>query len=330
MLHINNFRGFAILLIILTHTIEMFAQKSPEMREFDYIIGNGTYYFIFISGFIFFRSTENFQFTNYMAGKMKYVLLPYTLFSVPALLLWYAGINDYMLIASAPWFETLPLIGQAAALYLTGTQLGPYWFIPTIMIIYAVSPAALALKDRSVLTVLGCFLLFFVFAVLIARGNPVRSAIYFIPAFLLGFAVSKMEKAPSFTISRRAIWATIAATAALAAATPFAISFEGTTAALFNQIYCAVTTLALYVVFKKKMSQHNVTLDLFARLSFYIYFAHGFFLLGFRKLCENVETVGYQLVTIIATFAATLVLCILSYALLKWGLGKKSRPLIGA
>ena len=75
---INWFRGLAIIFVVLIHI---------ERRSLDYffdsdiigsIVGNGTFFFIFISGYLFWHLVEKFEYYRYIHTKIKNVLIPYS------------------------------------------------------------------------------------------------------------------------------------------------------------------------------------------------------------------------------------------------------------
>jgi peptidoglycan/LPS O-acetylase OafA/YrhL len=79
----DYFRGLAILFIVAGHSCVYWAMESLYEKVFANLITGGTTFFVFISGFFFHHVFyPKFQYQLFMAKKVKYVLLPYTLLSL--------------------------------------------------------------------------------------------------------------------------------------------------------------------------------------------------------------------------------------------------------
>ena len=75
--YINIFRGLAILLIIMGHTMQFGNSNSViNLLNCEMICG-GTALFIFISGFLFQHLSGKYEFKNYMLKKWTNVIMPY-------------------------------------------------------------------------------------------------------------------------------------------------------------------------------------------------------------------------------------------------------------
>ena len=85
--YINVFRGLAILLIIMGHTMQFGDSKSViNMLNCEMICG-GTALFIFISGFLFQHLSAKYEFKNYMSKKWTNVIMPYLVVAIPGIVL---------------------------------------------------------------------------------------------------------------------------------------------------------------------------------------------------------------------------------------------------
>ena len=85
--YINVFRGLAILLIIMGHTMQFGEANSWAHIINCEIICGGTALFIFISGFLFQHLSAKFEYRNYLSKKWTNVVAPYLITSIPGIIL---------------------------------------------------------------------------------------------------------------------------------------------------------------------------------------------------------------------------------------------------
>ena len=84
--YINVFRGLAILLIIMGHTMQ-FGDNSTLINNINCeMICGGTALFIFISGFLFQHLSSKFEYKNYLSKKWTNVIMPYLIVSIPGMM----------------------------------------------------------------------------------------------------------------------------------------------------------------------------------------------------------------------------------------------------
>ncbi|MBZ0165907.1 MAG: acyltransferase [Candidatus Omnitrophica bacterium] len=197
---LNYFRGLAILFIIAGHCFQLSGWHVDAFYEkmIVNLIKGGTAFFVFISGFLFHHIfAPHFRYRRFMKKKLSNVLQPYVV--VSALPLMY-----YVLIRQGgPHADLIYSGGQGLwAQYLqpvlkylwTGRLFDAYWYVPFIMVVFALSPVVLAylrLPLRARLSLLGGTL---VIALLIHRPlhniSVAQSVIYFLPVYLLGINIS--------------------------------------------------------------------------------------------------------------------------------------------
>ena len=84
--YINIFRGLAILLIIMGHTMQFGEADSLAHIINCEIVCGGTALFIFISGFLFQHLSAKFEYKNYLSKKWTNVILPYLFCAIPGLI----------------------------------------------------------------------------------------------------------------------------------------------------------------------------------------------------------------------------------------------------
>jgi len=88
--YVHNFRGLAILFIVVAHTMQVLTwQDNPELQVFlNVVLQNGSVYFVFIAGFLFQYLSRKYAYKTYLINKLQNVLLPYFLISIPAISYW--------------------------------------------------------------------------------------------------------------------------------------------------------------------------------------------------------------------------------------------------
>ena len=191
LVYFDHFRAVAILLIILGHSYHAWERTHLVEIAASNIITGGTALFVFISGF-FYREVFYGRLTTaqFMVKKALFVLLPYLIMSV-------IGLFAFLVVRGAlpsPVDFGFPSVAEtlsrAALNLLTGHTITAYWYVPFIMLIFALSPAfdrfiRARPETRFALTALA-----FLIAAYAHRPtenlNPLHSSLYFLPFYLLG------------------------------------------------------------------------------------------------------------------------------------------------
>ncbi len=160
-----------------------------------YGLDSSTVLFVFISGFLFQHLNANrFQFNDYIVKKIKYVIVPYVLVSIPAMAdkLFFETDAAWM----TPFYKSLALPLQALYLLVTGKHSGPFYFIPMIAIVYLMAPLLYKLQKTNsffwvglIISILGLFTYAYGY-----YGNILESLLYFLPVYIFGMWVSKNKK----------------------------------------------------------------------------------------------------------------------------------------
>ncbi len=204
--HINYFRGLAIIFIVTCHCYDVgFSNFSQNTTIFARVIRNllsgGTTFFVFISGYLFHHIYyKNFRLITFLIKKLKYVFIPFLLISSADifyyLLRYIIGIisssnKSEMYLAK---LKSYPYINNY--LYGHGEMSIALWYIPFIVMLFALSPIYLRfikIKCKSQLLII--FILLFV-STLIRRSfkneliGIFQNVIYFTPVYLLGIYIS--------------------------------------------------------------------------------------------------------------------------------------------
>ncbi len=190
---INYFRGLAIVLIVLGHcyglsrwNISNNLQANNIEKVFYSLTLNGSVYFVFISGFLYYHVFyQKFNYKKFVLKKTQFVFLPYLLFSlIPVLYTVFIGDGGQYLpdeLRNQPFLATIWYI-------VTGRISYAYWYIPMAMLLFAISPIINWIIQSGKVLELTWFLLSI--SLIIHRPidniNPVHSLIYFLPIYLLG------------------------------------------------------------------------------------------------------------------------------------------------
>ncbi|MGB7249337.1 MAG: acyltransferase family protein, partial [Phormidesmis sp.] len=199
---INHFRAIAIIIIVAGHCFylaDISFNTLPE-RSFGNLIAGGTVLFVFISGFLFHHIFyKRYQFKKFMAGKLKKVLLPYTLLSIVPITLRVLEKDAHYDLFDPQGADFINLyVVPALKYYLTGRFLPAFWYIPFVMIIFLMSPLHMAFiqlkfKRQALITAL-----LFVVALFLHRPeNDIlifQAVVYFSPVYLLGIMCSEKKE----------------------------------------------------------------------------------------------------------------------------------------
>ena len=181
---IELMRGFAILLIVASHVIDMFIWNEDALltRALRIAISNGSVLFVFIAGFLFSHLRDRFQYRRYLMRKCQVVFLPYVLVSIPAIVIFTQFLQRELV---PPSFYDQPLWIQVTDFYLSGLHLSPFWFIPMLGIFYVISFMLIRLHEhQSVLAVV--LLISVLVSLTVTRGNILENFAYYFSIYLFG------------------------------------------------------------------------------------------------------------------------------------------------
>jgi surface polysaccharide O-acyltransferase-like enzyme len=189
--YIHYFRGAAILFIAGLHAcISLNWGGAILQRKFALVLfNNGTVLFVFISGFLFYHLSKNkFSYLDYLRKKFLYVIIPYLVVSIPALIdkFYFDKMGDHWWMDHG--FGQKSAFAKILLLMITGRHMGVLWFIPMISILYLLAPLILRLSKSK--------LFFYIAPLIIFAGlftfrfgyyaNIGLSLLYFFPVYLFG------------------------------------------------------------------------------------------------------------------------------------------------
>jgi probable poly-beta-1,6-N-acetyl-D-glucosamine export protein len=344
--YIHNLRGLAILFIVGVHVRGYRWDWQPGDKAYDFFVAlfdNGTVLFVFIAGFLFQHlNADDFRFSKYLNQKLKAVILPYLVISIPILLLRLTSGGEALPLPDN--FESNPLYYKILFYMATGLHMVPFWFMPMIFLVYLSAPVLHAADNRT-------FYRYF-FPVIILLGmftfrpannaNPLLSYLHFIPIYITGMWASA-KKRRIIELSNQILIPMISAYLIITALELTGIisldkrmNFEKALSAgmIYFNIYVFKAVLLCFILmmlFHKLGNKRIPWIDLLGTYSFGIYFIHYYFISAFRALMTKAEIpLLYDVPIFLGVYLLVLACSMLGVYLAKRITGKYSRYLIGS
>jgi peptidoglycan/LPS O-acetylase OafA/YrhL len=330
--YIHVFRCFAIAMVVLSHLILSLQWKQPEALHLARMLfSNGTVYFIFIAGYLFQYLLPKYQYGSYLAKKIRYVLLPYFLISMPIIVAKLAGwVRDYP--AFSEHFGNLSPILKILVYYLTGMHLGPLWFIPMIFLFYLAAPLfILATNWRRSYLLLP---LMVVINLGIPRPwvhDPIISSLHFAPIYIIGILACRYRE-KIYHYSRKG-WPLLAGAIALLCYG----EYYNPPLMAFNSVTKVIASfLIIYLLQRWEETSAKpipAWINLGADLSFGIFFVHQYAIGIFSRFLAAVpwgdRFKEANWLSVPGNFIVVIGFCAIVLLCLKTLLGKRSRYVIG-
>lgn len=341
--YIHLFRGFAILVIVGIHCRISFRWPEDSVFKdlFITLLDNGTVLFVFIAGFLFQYLKRKYEYFPYLKRKAKYVILPYIIASIPAII-----IDLYSAVPPVWMPESIidqPKIVQAFYMLATGKHLGPFWFIPMIVIFYVISPLLLKLDRPAFYKYIFPFL--FIAGLFTYRfgffSNTLDSFVHYLPVYIFGMGAARYRKEiinlkTSWAVLLGMIYCTIAVLEIVdIISIPKLSSFEVARTApyfAFNfsklkvSLLCIILLRGFYV-----LNRDSTVLKILGDYSFGIYFVHLYVITAFEMAMKQVLP-EFRLgpLTFLIYTALVTALSIVIVVVVKRLFPKHSRLLIGS
>lgn len=283
---LENFRGIAIVFVMLSH-ISSFRLLGQYSDYFFYFLVDATAWFVFISGYLFYYlEIEKFQYSKYLSRKLKFVILPYLILSIPAIA---AGLY----LSRNILLDLTPINYAIWSILTGGTVIAPMWFIPMITVFFLLTPLFSRIAKSPLLvalTVIGLVFSIFSFRP-VHNSNAIFSFLHFAGFYLLGISAAKF--APQLDAipdawKNRIIMLSLLAFVLIGACYPGVetepISFLGTIGGLNYPILGKLMLLvAIFFAFERFFNFKNKSLSFMAKISFGLFFIHGFATLIFAR-----------------------------------------------
>lgn len=338
--NVHLFRGVAILAVVATHVLfelDWRPERRTEFRICVSLMQNGTVLFVFIAGLLFRHLANRFRYATYLRTKLKYVILPYVLVSLPFVALQY--VQGFGLFAP----ERHPNVWTVATSFLTGDQMRiPLWFVPMIAVFYVLAPAFLWLdRQRYGYWLLPALFLLASFLHRPAHQTHLRQTVpYFLPVYLLGMYAGK-NLLPVMRGVRRWRWGLLGIAVALTVfevltrERPGAIESRSpfsTERGVFDvNIYIKVI-LSLFVLeaLQRCPKQLRRPLDYLAKVSFGVFFLHYYFVHWGKYYRDTTATqIEGSVLSVLGVTALVTALTVLAVAGVKRLFGQRSRYVVG-
>lgn len=329
------FRGVAILAIVAGHVYV--GELSADLPTITNLIAGSTALFVFISGYLFqYLITENFSYFDYLNTKFKFVITPYIVCSLPAVI--------YIAVRGS--FH--PLLGDVDAVtgsiynLFTGRHVTAYWYIPFAVLLFLCAPAAVyfsRLKNSRQLIIL---VLLSIISVLSHRPigglNPFHALVFYMPIYLFGIYCAVNPKQIHNLKKYNLMFLLSAVLLAyyqgevlghLGSYHKALFQYSGIDLIYIQKVFFLLFIMtSLHHLDKKRI----IFLGFFVKVSFPIYFIHGYVIVLLDKLLLNEMLLAHGFNNINATlvkFALVIVISSILAISVKIGLGNRSRYVIG-
>lgn len=327
--YIHSFRALAILFIVSGHSIDFFQWSSTDHgleRILRIVMSNGSVLFVFIAGYLFQHLSGKFQPHKYYQTKLKNVILPYFLVSIPAIIVFV-----FILPRETMWlgFYENPQWLQVVYFYLTGMHLAPLWFVPMISLFYLIAPILITSDKSKVFywvlpatIVLSCF---------VSRGLPLQSFIHFLSVYLLGMFCSHYKTIVNTILKQTKTLMLLACLVFVFILIEFYLFQETMTFVNYLQkISLSLFFLGLFIRLGDKVDSKLVRM--IANTSFGVFFIHSYILTAGKLTSQSFtgsKVTGNILLYPVVTISV-LLLCVFIIVLIQKLFGNKSRYLVGS
>lgn len=328
---LENFRGVAIIFVMFSHIMSI-RNLGTFGNVFNYLVGDATAWFIFISGYLFYYLEVNkFKYSDYLGKKIKFVVLPYLILSIPIILFWIYSSQHVMYGLTALQYFFWSLVAG-------GIVVGPMWFIPMIFIFFLLTPIFNVLSKKKIIYIF--VVVSMVFSLFSSRSiynaNPIFSFLHFLGFYLLGIVAAKnaaileaLKTSTKIMLIAIAIFVFIVFGWLCPDIDAMPSSFL---AGLGVMNYILVGKLALlgaiFLFFERFFERPNKFLGYFAKISFGLFFIHGFMSVIFQILSRDIHYAS-PLLRLTCEIGLVVFVSVAVVFVLKKLLGKWSRYVIG-
>lgn len=334
--YIQQLRALSIALVVAWHTTAVFSwvQNSKALKLLGILLVDSSTVLIFVAGYIFQHLLAKYNVKKYYISKLKYIISPYILISLPTIL-YYVFIQHREAAKVWPGFYDQPISMQILSFYATGSHLSPMYFIPVISIFYIISPL-LVLADK-IKWFYWLMPVFFIFSYKVWRGLPLNTFIHFFAIYIFGMFCSRHKLQLTALLKNTYILLLLAIACLILSLLAFyEIDDYYVNAYVFTQkIFLAVLLIGVFERFSTQEIPKPV--QLIANTSFGIFLIHPYVLFGAKFLsrhanlffnAQNARLQGSMLlhfITAILVIAVSSALVLLIHYLLQ----EKSWILIG-
>lgn len=339
----NHFRAISILFIIAGHSFWVNGMKFDSIFDttIKNLISGGTSLFVFISGFLFYHIFyKKYDYKKFVLTKGKNVFVPYLILGLLPVTMFVIkkvdNFDGYFLPSGVGLINEylIPVFKY----YLSGGFLAAYWYIPFIMITFALSPLHVKYINLRFKYQILLIVFFSIVAVLIHRPiyniNVIQSVIYFTPVYLIGITASIHKEFIYVYLKGKEVYLLIFVIVLAIYQSSLGIGgnyhkdafiYGGVDLMFFQKIFLCFFFMIWLNRFE---SYNNRAVDAIASTSFTAFFIHPFILLFVERLNFNfIATDSWSLYLV---FVGTLALiCVLIAKISNKIAPKYSRFIIG-
>ena len=325
---VQEVRAFGLAAIVFIHVFDaMNILNGPAAHGIRLVSLNSNVYFFFIAGLLMAHTSAHQGTSEFLRRKARNLVGPYLAISAPAIAIYVLGLKPPPIAAPS----TNP--GSEILFYLwTGSHLGPLWFLPPLLMMFALFPVWKAMTLRPGLAWILIPLAFLPFVIERPEhnDNPVQAFAHFVVCFAAGVAyrawsVDKPGPARDYVLMGCALVFT--STAAMLVSGQ-EVDWEEPIA-LFNKL--AATPLLIQAFSSLAYVYKSVLAHRIANASFSIYLLHGYFI-ALVKLAagQNATALNPQLLAeALALTAIVIAICYLMTLAAHGVLGRWSKVVIG-
>jgi len=323
--YIHWFRAIAILMVVFSHVIPFIEWNHNSIRYASKaFFSGGTFLFVFISGYLFEHLKNSFEIRKYYLSKLRNVICPYILISIPAIAMYILNFKTDHRWILTPDFNELPVFSKVIKFYITGAHLGPLWYIPMAVLLFLVSPLLLKTLTNGYLKGTILIITFLVF-IYIPRPslneNAIQAFMHYLFVYYLGMLFSSYKEVINPLLYKSKVRLVLAISFVLF----FGLAFLKMPWMMFLQkLLFIILTISIFLHFEK-IKKWKV-LNIIAKYSFGIYFIHGYLIAILNKIDINFSGWFQFLFVSIATLIVSLALVYLTTK----ALGKRSKYIIGS
>lgn len=346
------FRGIAIFFVVMGHAVVKLRSDDALSIGLSGFFVNGTLFFVFISGYLFWHLKDRYEYKSYLISKFKYVVLPYIFILGAVLILAFIlqqkgisiGNTEYSVSFTNP-FELRS--GFLWHYFVGGAIILPFWFLPFIFIVFLTSKLIYEISNSKYFIVF--FTIFMIISLITLRPIlddtplmfPILNYFHFLGIFFLGIMMKKNEtlfydNAKVFTFVFLFLFLLVQyISISERISGEIIVPFINTTQ--LKMLFGVMFFVSFLFLIEKSISnieaKSNIfikTLNVLAKYSFAIFFLHSFALkameIVLNKYLGGVDNVIGFTILVIGSF----IISIFVSWLIKKVVGKKSRMLIGS
>jgi surface polysaccharide O-acyltransferase-like enzyme len=344
---IHSFRAVAIIAVVMTHVVDLLAWPVPPSlteRLIYSVAGNGTVLFLFVAGFLFQHLSARFNYADYLRGKLRNVIVPYLVISLPLIAYQYLRAKG-IFADGRPAAVGAVLWRVAKALGLATHQEVPFWFIPMIAVLYLAAPLLLFIDRHP----RGYWLIAPLLVLSMFAHRPFhyeqlgQSLVYFFPAYLVGMCFSHYRQG-ALALVRLWRWPLTALSLALLVLEVWGLGRGGaifsdrifsTEAGLvdLNMLFKLLASVLLVHLLSQPRVDARVRrrFDYLAGASFGVFFVHRPLIVLVLKICHRFghREIAGGLGSLLVISAVVTALSLLVIGGVRAIAGKRSRYIVG-